>query len=168
MRRSDRNPISTHNGYVKLKNGLFNQILFEMPDSEFTFLDTNNIADYEFQEDAGVYRQMRERQEPFRPLTANLIEEFSIDVSENRVERQPVLHTGPRGMDELNRALLREMQRYAMVANSIPSREEITSSIGATTILYGTPGEVIRETVPTENMSTEQIIEYFDRISQDE
>ena len=168
MRRANDNPVSVHSGYVKIRNGLFNQELFEIPDSEFTFLDTKDISDYDFQEDAGMYRQMQGRQEPFRPLTANLIEEFSIDVFENRVERQPVLHTGLRGMEELNRALIREMQRYAMVADSIPSREEITSSIGATTILYGTPGEVIRETVPTENMSTEQIIEYFDRISQDE
>ena len=91
MRRSDRNPISTHNGYVKLKYGLFNQILFEIPDSEFTFLNTNNIADYEFQANAWVYRQ-------------------------------------------------------------IPQEIE----------------EETRETVPTENMSTEQLIEYFDRISQDE
>lgn len=105
MKRSDRNPISTHNGYVKLKNGLFNQELFEIPDSEFTFLDTKDISDYEFQEDAGVYRQIQQR---------------------------------------------------------------VEFSIGTTTILYGTPGEVIRETVSTENMNTAQLIEYFDRISQDE
>ena len=105
MRRVNNSPVSIHPGYVKIKNGLFNQELFEIPDSEFTFLDTKSIADYEFQEDVGVYRQIQQR---------------------------------------------------------------VESSIGTTTILYGTPGEVIRETVPTENMSTEQLIEYFDRISQDE
>lgn len=166
MRRSDRNPMSTHNGYKKLRNGLFNQELFEIPDSEFTFLDSENIADYEFQEDAGMYRQMQGRQEPFRPLTANLIEEFLTDVFENRVERQPVLYTGARGREEFNRVL----QDYIVSYESRPRFD-----IDSPTIFFGTPGEIpqeieeeTRETVSTENMSTAQLIEYFDRISQDE
>ena len=166
MRRANDNPVSVHSGYVKIRNGLFNQELFEIPDSEFTFLDTKDISDYDFQEDAGMYRQMQGRQEPFRPLTANLIEEFLIDVFENRVERQPVLHTGSRGMEELNRAL----QNYTVSYESRPRFD-----IDSPTIFFGTPGEIpqeieeeTRETVSTENMSTEQLIEYFDRISQDE
>lgn len=168
MRRANDNPVSVHSGYIKIRNGLFNQILFEIPDSEFTFLNTNNIVDYEFQEDAGVYRQIQQRdRRPANSVTRQMIEEAVANIVE---PRQTVLHTGARGREEFNTIITGEMQNYLV---SYESR--LRFDIDSPTIFFGTPGEIpqeieeeTRETVSTDNMSTAQLIEYFDRISQDE
>ena len=146
------NKVINHNTYAEITNGLFfvKEIIFGVDTDdpeEFTFRQVGiKIVP---RENTGIINQLEPPQE-LVPLTRQHIEEAINHVfSQDRPihERDVVLYTGNHLIgDEYNRALQEEVQREVERARIENERLRLDLS----------------------NMSEQQLLEHFDRISQEE